>query len=245
VDPQQVTRSYANIKQPVKKPLRDALKLLILIHVGGDLRIKIDPTSKFIIQHFFPACTDPHRVTPCFIRGQIGPVLSKIAHRLMREVLQQLEILSPTRDCTRFPILFSTFSVLFMAVETLQYHLAKQPYHTHYDEPSHAAAATAGCTPFATRNLDEWEGAEILRNFYKATFPVCNSQARKLGDGMPLPESWTTNSSEPETRHFFKTLNGAIDEARAYLIDKREVSVVPANDMSCFFDHLLAKFYLM
>jgi hypothetical protein len=223
--------------------LREALKLLILVHVGGDLRIKANLNSNFIIQHFFPTCTDPRRVTPCFIRGQIGPVLSKIAHRLMREVLQQLEILSPTR--ARFPILFSTFSVLFMAVESLQYHLAKQPYHAHYDEPSHTTHSAAGCTPFATRNLDEWEGAEILRNFYKSTFPVCNSQARKLGDGMPLPESWTTNSSESETRDFFRTLNGAIDVARLYLLGKSERSVVPASGMSCFFDHLLAKFYLM
>jgi hypothetical protein len=215
---------------------------LILVHIGGDLRIESDPISQYIVKHFLPAHVAPKSATPCFIRGQLGPIFSKIAHTLMREVLTQLEVLSPTRDCSRFPVILSTFSVLFMAVESLQYHVAKESYHSYYDYPHDQSGGSISPT---TRDLDEWEGAETLRKFYKATFPVCHGQLGKLAQGVPLPLSWTSNGSEKQSNDFFETLNKAIGDAREYLVEKSELTIVPASDMTCFFDRLLAKFYLM
>jgi hypothetical protein len=160
----------------------------------------------------------------------------------MREVLTQLEILSPSGDCSRFPVILSTFSVLFMAVESLQYHVAKESYHSHYDYPHNRSVDS--CSP-TSRDLDEWEGAETLRKFYKATFPVCHSQFAQLGRGVPVPFSWTNNGLERDSLDFFNTLIDAIEVAREYLIERSEVSTAPVDDMSCFFDRLLAKFYLM
>jgi hypothetical protein len=203
--------------------------LLILVHVSGDIRIQQNEVSTLILDQAFPGgFTDKTRVTPCFIRGQLGPVFKHLAHKLMREVLTQLEILSPSRQCKDFPMILTAFSVLFMAVESLQYHIAKESFHSHYN------GRTVSTDISKERNLDEWKGQNILLQFYRSTFQGCHNDLHLKA----------SSATSPELNRFFDLFNRAIEDAKPYLQKKSRVTKAHASDMSAFFDRLLAKMYL-
>jgi hypothetical protein len=227
----------ANRIQGNRNPLEQALKLLVLVHVGGDVGVRKDEQFMRIMKHYFSNYSGS-KVTPCFIRSQLGPVFSRLAHKLMREVLTQLEILSPNQDKARFPTVLSTFSILMMTMESLQYHFSKLPYHGHHDTPQQVNDPDH--EP-ATRDLEEIDGADILLRFYKAT--ACNAQLRKIGADGSLPTELIVMDADP-----FGVLTDiklAVMSAKSYLEDRLHRKSVPHADLSSFFDRLLAKLYLM
>lgn len=232
--------------------LRQALKLLVLVHIGGDTKLddKCYRTSHEIISRYFPETQDSETAmpTPCFIRGQLGPIFALLAKRLMKDVLARLEALAG-ESAQHFPVILSTFAVLFMAVETIQYHAAKESYHASYDSES-------------IRNREkihvlanEEEGVENLLNFYSACFGNCHANlhersasgfqrfandAAKTGNGF--------ESDKERTVAYLKTIKAAIDRARFYLVAKKdgvgEQQGLGKGDMSVYFDRLLAKLFL-
>jgi hypothetical protein len=229
----------------------------MLIHIGGDLRlVKGDPTADHITDRFFPGI-DHRRVTPCFIRAQLGPVFSKLAHQLMKDVLRQLERLSPMQDTTTFPMVISTFAVLFMALESLQYHFEKTAYHSIHDNPDHFL------DPQDPEMKLTNEGSDILLRFYKAT--VCHEQVGTLASGLRTASTWPGVSPHAPTRHrnssvgsysgitddrtainFVLSLRRHLFDIKPYLHQRAKADpIVARGDMSVIFDRLLAQMFLI
>ncbi|QDS72754.1 hypothetical protein FKW77_004126 [Venturia effusa] len=119
-----------------KQLLQQALKLLITIHICGDIKISPNEASQSIINDYLPNI--PHSsITPCFIRSQLGPVFKEIASKLMKEVLTSLELHCLDKTCAHFPLVICTFAVLFMSVESIHYHAARDPYHIDHAATAH------------------------------------------------------------------------------------------------------------
>jgi len=165
-----------------------------------------------------------------------------MSQKYMREVLMELEILSPTNDSSKFPMIISSFSILMMAMESLQYHVTKLPYHTYHDVP---APDLAVWEP-PKRDLDEIDKSDVLIRFYKAT--NCHARLGKLGMPERYPGSNEFLDNAPcdaESKRVLIALHLAILTARPYLEAKSQRSVVPGTDMTAFFDRLLAKLFLI
>ncbi|KAF2665972.1 hypothetical protein BT63DRAFT_458336 [Microthyrium microscopicum] len=250
-----IYKYYLSLPSNHRKPLKQALQLLILVHVGGDVRlIPGDPVAEAINARFFPGL-DHEKVTPCFIRAQLGPIFSTLAHTLMGSVLKQLEQISQSQDSRSFPMIISTFSALFLALESLQYHFEKEAYHSHHDEPGYFHDDSS-----STRDLATFEVGDVLLRFYKAT--QCHASLRTLYDlaaqrqrdlGGSLPKGYTSLSKlsvqvagDERTTAFMYSLFGALVYAGPYLVEKVQMdTIVSSQDMSCFFDRQLAKMYLL
>jgi hypothetical protein len=139
-------------------------------------------------------------------------------------------------------MIVGTFSVLMMAMESLQYHVTKLPYHTHLDGP---APDLAEWEP-QSRDLDDMDKSEVLIRFYKAT--KCHDRLSKLGspprhqgsDGFFLDYV----PCDAETKKALTSMHEALVDARPYLVAKSRRSVFPGTDMTAFFDRLLAKMFI-
>lgn len=196
-----------------------------------------------IVSRYFSDIRDsvPVVALPCFIRGQLGPIFSGLAASHMKVVLSFLEKHSSGDDYKRFPIILSTFAVLFMAIESIQYHAAKESYHASIDSDEDRE------TERTYLDANENEGVENLLNFYKACFGECHA---KLHDGIAgfqyFAAASSSNARESETTvTYLKTLKAAIDKARPYLNQKRKATAESKDDMSFYFDRLLAKLFLI
>lgn len=77
-----------------------------------------------------------YNMKPCFIRGQLGAVIPSLAQDLLREALSKLEFICLARRCTDWPPVLAALATLCMAVESVQYHAAKKPYHAHFGASS-------------------------------------------------------------------------------------------------------------
>ncbi|KAF1987764.1 hypothetical protein K402DRAFT_412005 [Aulographum hederae CBS 113979] len=145
---------------PMRELLHKSLKLLVLVHVGGDVTlVPSDPVAMGLAKKFFPLlegvlesptsdcgedgaggggwsgaplCT-PREPTPCFIRGQLGAVMPGVAEGLMREVLEGVERASLGRACGGWVGVLAVFCVVLMCIETGEYHGAKRGYHETLD----------------------------------------------------------------------------------------------------------------
>ena len=189
------------------------------------------------MDNYVPGYTN-FKVTPCYIRAQLGPVFSQLSHRLMRTVLTELEILSPSKDVMQFPMLVSTFSVLLMAMESLQYHFCKIPYHTYHDNGGQMQDQNR--EPI-TRSLDDLHGADILLRFYKAT--NCHAQIGQIGaESLIFPSAI---SVETDPTGFLRDIKASVLQAKPYLQERLKRQAARKADMSNIFDRLLAKLYLM
>jgi hypothetical protein len=183
----------------------------------------------------------PFLSTPCFIRGQLGPIFAKLATHHMNEVLAHLGKISFSSDCKLFSVVLSTYAVLFMAIESIQYHAAKESYHASYDNESDRLSEKI------ILDENDKEGVENLLNFYKACFGECHA---KLHDGIVgfqhFASSALGNARDPEkTIAYLKKLKSAIDKAKPYLVRKKNATLESKDDMSFFFDRLLAKLFLI
>jgi hypothetical protein len=252
-----------------KALLRQALKLLILIHIGGDTFIAPTPSSRAIIANFFGPGIDDANVTPCFIRGQLGPVFTELALDKMREVLRGLEFHCLSRKCQHFPLVIAAFAIVFMAVESIQYHSAKDPYHANHDTRSVGGRGGSVFDSHVTNPaLTEEDSSSIdaLLHFYKACFSGCHrdrllSVSRGTGDAADSGSSADggSESTSPTVgvaegsasgTIFVARLKDAVERVKIYLYERSRAPVstnatAKGGDITVFFDRLLAKLFLL
>lgn len=230
---------YKQLPSAHARILQQSLKLLVLVHIGGDTTLNtLDPAVAHMMAAAAAAGLEttsedgaPAAPTPCFIRGQLGGVMPALAQKLMRDVLARLERLALSRQCSHWPVVISSLAVLLMTVESIQYHAAKVSYHASYDaQPAQQQLERAKC-----QALDE-QGVDALLGFYRACYGGCH--ARLGEDGGDEVEGIGVRG--PEGR-FVEALRGTIRNAEPYLKERRSVNMEKLEDMNCFFDRLLAK----
>jgi hypothetical protein len=215
--------------------LNQALKLLVLVHVGGDISLSSrsdSPVLEQLIRSTMEIREDI-QPTPCFIRSQFGAVMPDLALGLMKEVLTSLEQLLLNRDSDEWPIAFAVLITILMTVESIQYHAAKLPYHDRYDTMSNEKNST--CND---------QGVTELLSFYSACFSGCHARLRPEWEGEST-QSRTRDAAIPEDI-FVEGLRGAISQANdAGYLAKKANEKRQDEDMGYFFDRLVARFLLM
>jgi hypothetical protein len=237
------------LQEDEKGMLRRALKLLILIHINGDIKIKQTRDSRATINHFFGHLDIPEEsVTPCFIRGQLGPVFEELALSLMKDVLKELEYHCLQRICSHFPLVISTFAVVFMAVESVQYHAAKDAYHSLYNDPPFAGPRANTTNIRKLPSSEENESIEALLSFYKVCFSGCHADKLLSVSSSPPRES-TEAAYNPSTAgsRFVSGLKSAVEHVRQYLVERKAINISAKGgaDVTDFFDRLLARLFLL
>lgn len=213
--------------------LRQALKLLVLVHIGGDIMIdRLFPIVQEIMTDLIPGSVDME-ATPCFIRGQLGAVIPSLAEELMKSALRGLEKLALSRVCSQWPTIVSVTAVLLMAIESIQYHSLKTPYHASLTPGGQAEKNRTICATMDTT------GVEALLNFYRVCYGSCHS---RLSDS-PAESLGVFNDNGVQDR-FTRGLKSSVDDAKDYLERKSTADPLGSEDMSVLFDRLLAKLFL-
>ncbi|KAF2645924.1 hypothetical protein P280DRAFT_513799 [Massarina eburnea CBS 473.64] len=224
---------------PPSRLLNQALKLLVLVHVGGDITLPQplpDTILATLINTTMPL-SEPVTPTPCFIRSQFGSIMPSLALSLLREVLHSLEQLFLNRDSNDWPIALATLLVVLITVESIQYHSAKLPYHHSYD------AGTSQSRQESDSRADD-EGVKTLLAFYAACFSACHGG---LGAGRNVEgrggDGGLGMSAEDR---FVESLREAVVKASpgGYLERKAEARRV-GDDMAFFFDRLAARLLVL
>lgn len=217
--------------------LQQALKLLVLVHIGGDLTLPSrfeSPVLAQLINNTMDQSEDLNP-TPCFIRSQFGSVMPELALSLMKDVLSSLEHIFLNRECDEWPIALAVLITVLMTVESIHYHAAKLPYH-HGHDTAHSNV------PEENSEIDDG-GVKTLLTFYSACFSGCHARLRPDWEGEPPLSQRSRNVSPQDT--FIESVRGAIKNASAagYLArkakDKRH-----GDDMAFFFDRLVARLLL-
>jgi hypothetical protein len=232
--------------------LHQALQLLALVHIGGDLTLpapSTDPTLERLVHETMPfeileQNTTP---TPCFIRSQLGSVMPSLAQRLMNNVLSSLELLLLNQESGDWPIALALVLVILMTVESIQYHAAKAAYHNVFD-------STEAKEVDDDYTLDD-QYIQVLLNFYATCFADCHarlspewedegttSQGLGVGTNMGMPYS---SSKSPEDK-FIESVREAVKKASpgTYLAGRASAKRV-GGDMGFFFDRLVAKLLVL
>jgi hypothetical protein len=216
--------------------LRQALKLLVLVHVGGDITLpppNTNPALSRLVQDTM-AAFDESEPTPCFIRSQFGSVMPGLALSLMKEVLSSLEQLLLNRDCEDWPMALALLITVLMTIESIHYHAAKLPYHNSFDTPRSSVSID-------DLNVDD-EGVTALLAFYTACFSGCQARLRPDWEG---EASRPQKTSRPEdifvesVRECVKNANGV-----GYL-SRKATEKRQGDDMEYFFDRLVARLLLL
>jgi hypothetical protein len=221
---------------PHHKILHQALKLLVLVHIGGDITLPSRSESPMLEQVIRSTMAIPEDLTPtpCFIRSQFGAIMPGLALSLMKNVLTSLEQLLLNKNCDEWPIALAVLITVLMTVESIHYHAAKLPYHTRYD---------------TTRSSNAEEGAEAddhgvkeLLDFYTACFSGCHARLRPDWEG----ESMQSHQTGTPEDVFVQNLREAIKRADAseYLVKKAKEKRQDA-DMGYFFDRLVARLFTL
>jgi hypothetical protein len=215
--------------------LSQALKLLVLVHVGGDWTLP--SCSESVLEQLARTtvgCVENHILpTPCFIRSQIGSVMPALAQSLMREVLSSLEQLLLNRVCQDWPTALAVMIVLLGTVESVHYHAAKLPYHYLYDGARHDSDAI---TPTRDQMVDD-QGVGDIFKFYMACFSNCHSRLHE--DVGPQEHAYPEDVFVDGVR---KAVRWASSEG---YLQKKATEERDSEDMAWFFDRLVAKFLLL
>lgn len=226
---------YLSLPKTQSLILHQALKLLVLVHVGDIVQIPAgNPVVQSILDSVLTHARGEVRPTPCFIRGQLGAVIPNLARNLMKDILTQLERLSLSRDCKNFEIILSTTALLLMTVESVQYHAAKEPYHASLTRPMHPMDFSGRTVP----PLDDG-AAEKLLHFYRICYSGCHERLQ-----CDPTYDWDLSDNKSPPERFLDNLRKALGEARPYLVKRSHVQLERDGDMSCFFDRLLARLFL-
>jgi len=225
--------------------LRQALKLLVLVHIGGDITLPSHRSDTNLEQLIQKTLSIPENVvpTPCFIRSQFGSVMPKLALKLMREVLLSLEQLFLNRECYQYPVALATLLVVLMTIESIQYHATKLPYHD-----SQETAMQRSVSKQARHFRGDDDGIHSLLAFYIACYPGCHA---KLS-----PEWRDTPNLVMRTRvlrteemilgdKFVENVRGAIKNATISYLEERATAVREGEDMGFFFDRLAARLLVL
>ncbi|KAF2435187.1 hypothetical protein EJ08DRAFT_392655 [Tothia fuscella] len=187
-------------------------------------------------------------VKPCFIRGQLGPIFAELALEYLRDLLKELEFHCLSRKCQHFPMVISTFAVVFMAVESIQYHSAKDAYHAHYDDGGDAMVHSHRVD--GPLLVDKSEGVDALLRFYRACFSGCHAEALlSVSKGKGIAKGDKGGESEgagDDGTVFVAGLKKAVEKVQYYLKGRSKVSIpAKGGDMTLLFDRLLAKLFLL
>ncbi|KIW03281.1 uncharacterized protein PV09_05496 [Verruconis gallopava] len=229
--------SESNENRPAKKLLGQAFKLLNLIHIGGDTRVSPSENTRRILNYFFSIDVREQDVVPCYIRGQLGEVFSKLASEYMKEVLSKLEIECLNKNSSRFPLITCTFLVLLMSIESLQHKTHKDAFHSIQD----------GGTNSSPNVEDEIDGMVDLLEFYKN---CCGTTHRErllsLVDGGQIWTSRNAPSAFTAGETVILRLREAILQSKSYLQERSKESLeTSGGDITVFFDRLVARLLLL
>ncbi|KAF1914963.1 hypothetical protein BDU57DRAFT_520226 [Ampelomyces quisqualis] len=211
--------------------LQQALKLLVLVHIGGDMMLP-PPSSNAVlaqlVEKTMPSILDDNPPTPCFIRSQLGSVMPGLALCLMKEVLSSLEHLLLHRDCDAWPLCLAVTITVLMTIESTHYHAAKLPYHHSFDAPRTSTPRGA---------VVDDEGVRALLAFYSSCFSGCHARLAPEWEGEAV-----ANGRGAQGDVFVQSLRACLGSAdtRAYLKGKA-VEEQTKGDMVWFFDRLVAR----
>jgi hypothetical protein len=217
--------------------LLQALKLLVLVHIGGDITLPKQSESaslKQLVRSTMDVSQD-YRPSPCFIRSQFGAVMPRLAEKLMKGVLSTLERLLLSRNGDNWPLALATLTIVLMTVESIHYHAAKLPYHNAYDADRPA------------NTTDDLEGDDIAVDtvlaFYKACFSACHTRLRPDWEGEPNRAAGQGSAAD----QFIKGVREAVAKASpgGYLETKAHEKRLDDDDMGFYFDRLVARLLLL
>ncbi|KAH4818991.1 hypothetical protein HBH61_037760 [Parastagonospora nodorum] len=217
------------------RTLRQALKLLVLVHIGGDISVP-SPNTHPILHQFAQGTADiadDYTLTPCYIRSQFGSVMPELAFNMMKEVLSSLEQLLLNRDCEDWPMTLAVITTILMTIESIHYHAAKLPYHSSLDGPRPLTLDEGA-------GINE-EGVKTLLAFYTACFAGCHARLRPDWEG----ESITSQSASSPDDVFVQSVRKSIGRASVdgYL-SRKATQARQGDDMEFFFDRLVARLLL-
>jgi hypothetical protein len=218
------------------RTLHQALKLLVLVHVGGDVALP-SPNNNRSLSHLVQVTMnvpDDTTPTPCFIRSQFGCIMPGLALSLMREVLSSLEQLLLNRDCEDWPVALAVLITVLMTIESIHYHAAKIPYHNSFDTPKSSILVQ-------DHNVDD-EGVKTLLAFYVSCFTGCHARLRPDWEG---EATHPQQSSRPEDV-FVENVRGSIKRASGVgYLSRKATEQRQGEDMEYFFDRLVARLLLL
>ncbi|KAF2405487.1 hypothetical protein EJ06DRAFT_27904 [Trichodelitschia bisporula] len=213
--------------------LGNAFQLLVIIHVCRETTICWKDTPKESREALMPGYLgrDPGG-KPCFIRSQLGKVLSARARNLMAAILGKLEEICLSQKEQHYPLILTTLAVLLMALEADQYHSAKIPYHA--DTCGHTHAPPVRPVASAIE-----ESVDILLGFFSSCFPRHHPEKNSMS-----PVKIHGKSAECEsTIGVIGRIRVALEQAEDYLEEKRKMRPDDSRDMSVFFDRFLARLF--
>ncbi|KAJ4370681.1 hypothetical protein N0V83_005202 [Neocucurbitaria cava] len=245
---------------PHARTLHQALKLLVLVHIGGD--ITLPPRSQHPVLAQLVRSTmdlsDTLNPTPCFIRAQFGSIMPELALHLMKDVLSSLEQLLLNRECAEWPIALAVLITVLMTVESIHYHAAKLPYHydsnnnnNHNNSNTSQYSSTTDTTTTEEDVKVDDEGVRTLLAFYSACFSGCHARLRPDWEGevgasvrTQMQRGGGKASAEDV---FVENVREAIRKASAagYLKKKAGEMKREGDDMGFFFDRLVARLMLL
>jgi hypothetical protein len=220
--------------------LHQALKLLVLVHIGGDITLpsrEESPVLANLISNTMHLSNDLNP-TPCFIRSQFGAVMPGLALSLMKDVLSSLEQLLLNKDIDEWPVALAVLITILMTIESIHYHAAKLPYHNDYKtkRPSNPEECLR----------DDDQGVKALLDFYSACFSGCHARLRPDWEGETTSAFKNGRAFMSSEDVFIENLRDAIRKANkaGYLVKKANEKR-QHDDMGYFFDRLVARVLLL
>jgi hypothetical protein len=234
-------RALAATKSRHNQTLLQALKLLVLVHVGSDITVP-SPASNPVLSQLAEETigrTEGHmpEPTPCFIRSQFAEVIPSLALALCKEVLFGLEILlrDPNGDGENGPIALALMMVVLMAIESTQYHAARLPYHNSYDIPK--------VSPSSSDDEVDDTSAQALLAAYSACFSSYHNRLELRLQGVNLPLESVPTSPVAAFEQNVQVLTRKTNNA-GYL-SRKATEKRMGDDMEYFFDRLVAQILLL
>jgi hypothetical protein len=217
--------------------LHQALKLLMLVHIGGDITLP-SPSTHPMLRQLANALniSDDSTPTPCFIRSQFGSVMPALARNLMKEVLPSLEQLLLNRECDDWPMTLATIITVLMTMESVHYHAAKLPYHGSF----HSARSTNIEDP---AQINE-EGIRNLLAFYNTCFHGCHARLKPDWEGELSASQKGLSPEDIFVQGVRKSISEASRSSGGYLSRKATTTPRQGDDMEYFFDRLVARLLL-
>ena len=210
--------------------LHQALRLLILVRISGEVTVdESDAVAQEILGRAFDTPLSEYEAThPCYIRSQLGSVFAELARDLLSDVLTRLEVLALNKECSNWHVVFSTFAVLFMAIELVQYQDARIGFHAALDgNLLHSPAFK-----FSERSQElENNGVNLLLRLYKLCFGGCNSRIHDESSATPPGEAG----------RFLAKIRDIYTRTQPYLRRQSLTSVRNVLHMSDLFDRQVAK----
>lgn len=248
---------------PHYRPLHQALKLLVLVHDGGDITLPLRADSSVLSQLINTSLEipDDFEPTPCFIRSQFGAVMPGLAMDLMNDILTSLEHILLNRGCDEWPAALAILITVLMTVESIHYHATKLPYHYKYRQSSHSSSSSSSSSlssssssiepEHLSRVMDDDEGVRILLEFYKTCYLGCHARLRPDWEG---DATGPMSNNNHHSRHlspediFIESVRKAIKNATAppaQYLQKKVTETRQKGDMGFFFDRLVARLLLL